>query len=70
VYLPSGGARLSGVRDCLQLRPTTLPELKKVAASPAGGRKEWLKEFLAKCASTPEKREIQALLSNPASKGK
>lgn len=48
----------------------TLPELKKVAAGANGEHKQWLKEFLADCGNTPEKREIQAVLSRPSPKGK
>ena len=48
----------------------TLPELKKVAAGANGERKDWLKGFLAQCGNTPEKREIQAVLSRPPPKGK
>jgi hypothetical protein len=48
----------------------TLPELKKIAAGADAGHKAWLKEFLAECGNTPEKREIQALLSSRSPKGR
>jgi len=48
----------------------TLPQLEKLAAGANGERKEWLKGFLAQCGNTPEKREIQAILSRPMPKGK
>ena len=47
-----------------------LPALKKIAAGPDTGDKDWLRGLLAQCKNTPEKRALAAILQNSPSKPK
>jgi hypothetical protein len=42
----------------------TLPRLKEIASGPDSEVKDWLRDVLARCKDTPEKRALQALLGN------